>query len=90
MIKTVQGATKPSEPDLLLGARPPPNPSPQTWLEPNFDLIRTRFGPAIPLLGPNQVEIGLKSGPNPPWGWGKGLEGVGAGGVGPTEVAEES
>ena len=42
-VKTFRGATEPSQPDLPLWTRPPPNPSFRTRFRPDFDPILTRF-----------------------------------------------
>ena len=73
--------------ETFRGTLPPgPTPPAPTQLNPlRLDLISTRFRPDLDLKsrfsGPNQVEIGSKSGPNQVWVDGFGW--VGAGGIGP-------
>ena len=72
---------EPPQPDLPLWHRPTRTPPPG----PDSDLISTRFRPDLDLQrvisGPNQVEIGSKSGTNQVRA--EGFSWVGAGGVGP-------
>ena len=66
-VKTFRGATEPSQPDLPLWTRPPPNPSP--------DLVRTWFWNQIRKEKKN-TKINFLGPETPQWGGGLPREGV--------------